>query len=123
LVQVARRSAQARSDAVEDLQSASTLTQIREKELEFDGLVMVARTEAERRLREATQQADDAIRKAEAEAESLATKQEAAAISAAETDAALALRSAEEEVARLATLAEARRRATVDTIVSSVMGL
>lgn len=119
---MARRTAQAQSDAAEGLHSASTLTQIREKELEFDGLVMVARTEAEKRLRGSTQAADEAIRRAEAEAEALAAEQEATAIATAENDAARALRAAEEEVARLRAVAEARRRATAEAIVSSVMG-
>jgi vacuolar-type H+-ATPase subunit H len=122
LVLVARRTAQAQSDAAEELHSSSTLTQIREKELEFDGLVMVARTEAERRLRESTQAADEAIRRAEVEAEALAAEQAATAIAAAEVDAEMALRSGDDEVSRLGSLAEARRRATAEAIASSVMG-
>lgn len=103
-------------------QNASTLTQIREKELEVDGLVMKARAEAEARVTGANERAMKARQEAEAEAAKLVASREGEVIAEAQREADEELAASQTEVARLKELGESRRRAAVDEIINAVLG-
>lgn len=106
----------------EDHESVSTLAQIREKELEFDGLVMVARSDAEMRLQEAQSQAEESFARAEAKAERLTTEAESQIVAAAKSEADGLRAAARDQIEQMREVAEARRRAMVDEIVRATLG-
>ncbi len=119
---MARRAPLDGAGSSEEHEQASTLAQIRERELEFDGLVMVARSEAERRLRDAQELAVRSLESAEAEAERLTSDTEIQAMAAAQAEADAVRESARNQATQIREVAVARHRAVVDEIVRATLG-
>ncbi len=118
---MARRASSKSAKTVEE-NNASTLTRIREKELEFDGLVLIARSEAEKLVGNTSAEADRALKDAEIEAARLIAEGETLAISSAEAEAADITQTTIEQIGRLRHAAQSRRRATVEEIIRSTVG-
>jgi vacuolar-type H+-ATPase subunit H len=118
---MARRAPLHGAGSSEGYEQASTLAQIRDKELEFDGLVMVARSEAETRLREAQELAERSLENAESEAAHLTTETEIQAMAAAQAEADAVRASTRDQLNHMREVATARHRAVVDEIVRATL--
>ncbi len=103
-------------------QQLTTLSRIREKELELDGLVLIARSDAEKLKADTAIRTGTLLEEAEAEATRLLANSEASAIEAAESEAASIIQSSTEEVIRLRELAQSRRQAAADEVVRITVG-
>jgi vacuolar-type H+-ATPase subunit H len=103
-------------------QQLTTLSRIREKELELDGLVLIARSDAEKFKADTAIRTGTLLEEAEAEATRLLANSEASAIEAAESEAASIIQSSTEEVIRLRELAQSRRQAAADEVVRITVG-
>lgn len=110
------------SSTAHTAEGGSSLSQIREKELDVDGQVMKARAEAETRIAEAKKRAADARAAAESNAETVLGEREGEVMAEAEREAAEELTTGENEVAHLRELGESRRKAAVDEILKAVLG-
>lgn len=102
--------------------TGSTLAQIREKELEVDGQVMMARSEAEGRVNDAKTRASDAKGAAEKNAEEAVAAYENEAIAEAEKEAGAEKSAGEQEVLELRKQGESRRKRAVEEILKVVLG-
>ncbi|PKQ15836.1 MAG: hypothetical protein CVT67_07390 [Actinobacteria bacterium HGW-Actinobacteria-7] len=119
---MARRTRLKGASAPEEHENGSTLSQIREKELEYNGLVMVAQSEAKKRVFEAESQAEAAFRDAEDRAARLSVESETEAMASARAEADSLSAAALSQITHMQEVADARRRAVVDEVVRATLG-